>query len=92
MSKKVLIIGTSLRKNSNSDALAKSFAEGARSAGNEVDTVSLTGKNIAFRKGCLACQSIGRCVIKDDAIVLAEKMRTADVLVFATPIYYCTTT
>ena len=73
MSKKVLIIGTSLRKNSNSDALAKSFAEGARSAGNEVETVSLTGKNIAFRKGCLACQSIGRCVIKDDAIVLAEK-------------------
>ena len=91
MSKKVLIICTSLRKNSNSDALAKSFAEGARSAGNEVETVSLTGKNIAFRKGCLACQSIGRCVIKDDAIVLAEKMRTADVLVFATPIYYCTT-
>ena len=91
MSKKVLIISTSLRKNSNSDALAKSFAEGARSAGNEVETVSLTGKNIAFRKGCLACQSIGRCVIKDDAIVLAEKMRTADVLVFATPIYYCTT-
>ena len=29
MSKKVLIISTSLRKNSNSDALAKSFAEGA---------------------------------------------------------------
>ena len=91
MSKKVLIISTSLRKNSNSDALAKSFAEGARSAGNEVETVSLTGKNITFCKGCLACQSIGRCVIKDDAIVLAEKMRTADVLAFATPIYYCTT-
>lgn len=88
MSKKVLIISTSLRKNSNSDALAKSFAEGARSAGNEVETVSLTGKNIAFCKGCLACQSIGHCVIKDDAIDLAEKMRTADVLVFATPIYY----
>ena len=62
MSKKVLIISTSLRKNSNPDALAKSFAEGARSAGNEVETVSLTGKNIAFRKGCLACQSIGHCM------------------------------
>lgn len=91
MSKKVLIISTSLRKNNKSDALAKSFAEGARSAGNEVETVSLTGKNIAFCKGCLACQSIGHCVIKDDAIDLAEKMRTADVLAFATPIYYCTT-
>ena len=62
MSKKVLIISTSLRKNSNSDTLAKSFAEGASSAGNEVETVSLTGKNIAFCKGCLACQSIGHCM------------------------------
>ena len=62
MSKKVLIISTSLRKNSNSDALAKSFAEGAHSAGNEVETISLTGKNIAFCKGCLACQSIGHCM------------------------------
>ena len=40
MSKKVLIIETSLRPNSNSDKLAESFAEGARAAGNEVEVVS----------------------------------------------------
>ena len=50
MSKKVLIISTSLRKSSNSEALAKAFADGALSAGNEVETVSLTGKDIAFCK------------------------------------------
>lgn len=34
MSKKVLIISTSIRPNSNSRSLANAFAEGAREAGN----------------------------------------------------------
>ena len=36
MSKRVLIIETSLRNDSNSDRLAESFAQGARDGGNEV--------------------------------------------------------
>ena len=36
MSKKVVIISASLRKNSNSEALATAFADGAREAGHEV--------------------------------------------------------
>ena len=82
MSKKVLIISTSLRKNSNSEALAKAFADGAFSAGNEVETVSLMGKNIAFCKGCLACQNLGHCVIGDDALEKRRgySFRNADLL------------
>lgn len=63
MSKNVLIISTSLRSGSNSAALAKAFAEGARSAGNNVEEISLKGKSIAFCRGCLACRELGRCVI-----------------------------
>ncbi len=88
MSKKVLIISTSPRKGSNSDALADAFAEGARAAGNEVEKVNLAGKNIQFCRGCLACQTTQRCVIRDDADLIEQKMEVADVLVFATPIYY----
>lgn len=88
MSKHILILSTSLRKNSNSDALAESFAKGAREAGNQVEQISLRDKTIGFCKGCLACQKTGRCVIHDDADVIAQKMLHADVLVFATPIYY----
>ena len=88
MSKKVLIISTSVRNNSNSEALANAFAEGAREAGNEVETVSLQGKTIAFCKGCLACQKAGHCVIQDDANAITEKMLGAEVIVWATPIYY----
>ena len=74
MSKKVLVISTSLRAKSNSETLADAFADGAKAAGNEVEKISLKNKSIAFCKGCLACQSLHSCVIKDDAVHLAEQM------------------
>ena len=88
MSKKVLIISASPRKNSNSEALALAFAEGATAAGHEVDFVSLRGKTVNFCRGCFVCQEKQRCVIRDDADEICQKALTADVLVFATPIYY----
>ena len=88
MSKNVLIIQTSLRENSNSDALAMKFADGAKDAGNNVEIVSLKNKKISFCTGCFACQSTGKCVINDDANEITEKMLNADVIVWSTPIYY----
>jgi len=86
--KKVLVIKTSLRKNSNSAELANAFAKGADENGNEVETISLIGKKIEFCKGCLACQKTQKCVIRDDSQEIVEKMKNADVIAFATPIYY----
>lgn len=86
--KKVLIISTSLRDHSNSFAMAESFARGAEESGNEVELISLQCKRINFCRGCLACQSTGKCVINDDAGTIVGRMRGADVIVFATPIYY----
>ena len=86
--KKVVVISTSLRLGSNSDLLADKFAEGAKAAGNDVVKFSLFGKNIQFCKGCLACQKLGRCVIKDDVNDIMSKVLNADVVVWATPIYY----
>lgn len=88
MSKNVLVISTSLRKGSNSDLLADEFVKGAVSAGNKAEKVSLVGKKIEFCKGCLACQKTQKCVICDDANEITEKMLKADVIAFATPIYY----
>ena len=88
MSKSVFIISTSLRRGGNSDALAEEFARGAREAGNQVEKIELYDKIIGFCKGCLTCQKTQRCVIHDDADMIAQKMLTADVIVFATPIYY----
>ena len=88
MTKKVLIISTSLRNNSNSEILAHETERGAIEAGHEVEFVSLKDKEIKFCKGCLACQKLGKCVINDDANEITAKMKEADVIVWATPIYY----
>ncbi len=88
MPKNILVISTSLRNHSNSEALADSFIEGAKEAGNTCEKITLKGKKLAFCQGCLVCQETQQCVIADDALDIVEKMGKADVLVFATPIYY----
>ena len=46
------------------------------------------GQGYPFCRGCLACQKIGKCVIADDSQAIVAKMHDADVIAFATPIYY----
>ena len=88
MNKKVVILSTSPRRNSNSEALAEAFAKGAAESGNNVEIIRMREKNYRFCLGCFACQRTGKCVIKDDMAEIVPKMELADVLVFATPIYY----
>ena len=86
MSKNVLVISTSPRKGGNSDMLADEFMRGALEAGNQAEKITLYDKELNFCRGCLACQKIGRCVIRDDAAAIIEKMQKAEVIAFATPI------
>lgn len=85
---KVLVITTSLRAKSNSDRLAEELIRGAKDAGHDVECISLKKKEIRFCIGCLSCQKTQKCVLKDDAVDIAEKMKNSDTLVFVTPIYY----
>ena len=86
--KRVIVISTSLRRGSNSDMMADQFVAGAKAAGHEVEKISLVGKNIQFCKGCFGCQKLGRCVINDDVNDIMAKVLQADVVCWATPIYY----
>ena len=88
MGKTVLIVSSSPRKSGNSETLTDAFAGGAQEAGHSVEAVRLREKQIGFCKGCNACRKLGHCVIQDDAVEIAAKMHDADVLVFATPVYY----
>ena len=86
--KKVVVISTSLRPGSNSHALAEQFAEGAKAAGHDVELISLRGKEIRFCVGCLSCQTTGACIFKDDVPAIMERVLGADVVCWATPIYW----
>lgn len=86
--KNVLVISSSLRNGSNSEALADEFARGAAAAGNKVEKITLKDKEIRFCRGCQACQKTQKCVIPDDAPAIVAKMYDANVIAFATPIYY----
>ncbi len=88
MAKNVLILSGSPRKGGNSDFLCDCFAKGATEAGNTVEKVSVTEKNISPCRGCYACKESGTCVIKDDMESLLQKMIDADVIVLASPVYF----
>lgn len=86
--KKIIVVTSSPRKNGNSEILAQKFADGARAAGNEVQFVAVRELDLKFCTGCLFCQSHDQCVLRDGMNLLYDKFQNADVLVFATPIYY----
>ena len=88
MNKKVLIISSSPVRAATPKRWRQRLPKGAREAGHQIETVYLREKQVGFCKGCLACLKLGHCVIQDDAVEIAAKMHDANVLVFATPVYY----
>lgn len=88
MSKKVLILSGSPRKNGNSDVLCDEFAKGAKNSGHVVEKIRVDEKNIGYCKACYACKNGGVCAIKDDMAEVLQKMIDADVLVLASPVYF----
>ena len=88
MSKKIYIVSSTPRKNGNSQILADEFARGAKEAGHTVISINIRELNLQFCIGCLYCQSHNECVLNDSMNSLYIDVQSADVLVFATPIYY----
>ena len=87
--KKVLVLSGSPRKGGNSDILCDEFIKGALASGNEVEKVRVAEKKIGYCLGCYYCKDHeGRCVLNDDMRDVLQKIIDADVLVFATPVYF----
>ena len=90
---KILAINGSPRGcRSNTDRILQPFLEGAREAGAETETVYLKDLKINHCLGCFTCwtKTPGVCVHKDDMAALFPKVRQADVVVYATPLYVFT--
>ena len=92
MSKKIVILNGSPRKNGNTAALSAAFTRGATESGNTVTEFYLNGMNL---RGCLGCCRGGKnpespCVQKDDMEKIYPAYREADIVVLASPLYYWT--
>ena len=87
MSNVVILVG-SMRRDGNTDLLARRFAEGA-SEHNSVEIISVADYKIAPCIGCNTCFTReGNACFNHDIDVVYEKLRRADVLVIASPIYF----
>ena len=92
MANKIIIVKGSPRKNGNSAILAEQVAAGAEAVGAEVKSFYLHGMDIQPCDACDACQGVADldCVIEDDMQILYPKLREADAVVYASPIYWFT--
>jgi len=85
---KALAIIGSPRKNGNTELLVthtlKSIAE------EEIDTemIRLAGLNIQPCNACLACREEEKCPIRDDLFPIYTRMKEADAIILATPVYF----
>ena len=89
MRKNILVVHASPREGGNSSMLADEFVKGAEAAGNAVTRVDVGRAKIG---GCMACEYCfghdGACCQQDAMQDFYPLLRQADVLVYATPMYY----
>jgi multimeric flavodoxin WrbA len=90
MTKKILILKGSPRRKGNSSVLADQVRAGAEGVGAEVESVYLHGLDIQPCDGCFFCESTNVCVVEDDMQSLYPKLRKADAIVIASPVYWFT--
>ena len=88
---KVLILNGSPRKGNTLTAV-KAIMKGIESrpdaADIEVTQIDAEGKNIIPCRACNACGCMSRCIFADDSPEINEAVEAADVIIFATPVYW----
>lgn len=85
----ILILSGSPRKGGNTDQLVEAFVKGA-SQRHTVEVISVHDYKVAPCMGCNACfrNEEHTCVQKDDMTDLYNKMKQAEMLVIASPVYF----
>ena len=90
MGKQILIVLGGGRPKGNTAQLVAAFTRGAEAAGHTVETVSLMKNEVKGCLGCNACRYGKPCVQRDAFNGLVPKIKSADCIVFASPLYFWT--
>ena len=88
MSRIMILVG-SVRRNGNTDLLAQAFAESAGKR-HEVELVSVADYAVHPCIGCNSCYTSDghRCFQDDDMQQIYNRLKHADILVIASPVYF----
>ena len=90
---KLLMVSGSRNRKGQTARAAAALAEGAAHAGCEIESVFLPELHVERCRQCEddgwgLCRTKQQCVVEDDLASVVEKVRQADVVVFATPVYF----
>jgi multimeric flavodoxin WrbA len=89
MSKHIVVLSGSPRKEGNTVRLTEAFLEAAKPAGKDISLFMAAGLHIGGCRGCGHCfKHQGACVQQDDMLPILDALRKADALVLASPVYY----
>lgn len=88
--KNILIVVGGGRPKGNTDQLVNAFIAGAKKAGHRIEKISLMKTEIKGCIGCNACRFGKPCVQRDGFHELVPKIKAADLMVFASPLYFWT--
>ena len=97
MTKKMVLLNASPRKNKNTAQMLESVMKGAQEAGAECELINLVSLNFKGCMSCFACKRKGNscnglCAYKDDLRPILEKVLSADAFVMGSPIYWANPT
>lgn len=86
----IVINGSPKGRASNTNVMVTAFSKGAQEAGADIENLFLAEKRIEHCKGCHTCwvRGPGQCVTHDDMLEILSLMGGANVIVFASPVYF----
>ena len=85
---KIIVLMGSPNIEGSTSILVSEFKAGAEEAGHNVETINVAHADISPCSGCIACGYNGPCIQKDDMEKIRPKILGANMIVFATPLYY----
>ena len=85
---KIIAIDGGPRKKGSTTTLVSHILKGAEKKGAETEIISLYDLEYSGCRGCLHCKSHDSCKQDDDMNMVYEKIRNADIILFATPVYF----
>lgn len=89
MSKKIVVITGSPRKNGNSFAMTDAFIKAAEGKGYTITRFDAAMKNVGGCHACETCFKTGKaCSFDDDFNTIAPAILEADAVVFTMPVYW----